>query len=99
MAEDQPPLTPQQKKALSYAKDRRYTYGQNAKAARRRIPLHRAQDIRAARHNDKVAVVTGDLDGVAPQPPRRWWKKAVDEALGKVVAWKRGWRKDLNEKK
>jgi hypothetical protein len=97
MADEKRSLTPQEKKAHSYAKDRRNTYGQNAKATRRLIPLHKARDIRAARHGDKIAVEQGaEDDAVKPQPPRRWWKKSADAALGKVVTWKRVWRADVN---
>ncbi|MFM2389315.1 MAG: hypothetical protein RLZZ437_870 [Pseudomonadota bacterium] len=99
MATEKPPLTPQEKKALSYSKDRRNTYGQNAKAARRRIPLRKAAAIRAARHGDKVAIATAEVDEVALLPPRRgWWKKSPDEALGKVLARKRAWRDALNKR-
>jgi hypothetical protein len=42
-------MTPQQKKQLSYAKDRRNTYGENSKSSRKNIPLSKALDIRAER--------------------------------------------------
>ncbi|MDE2140808.1 MAG: hypothetical protein KGL74_03670 [Elusimicrobia bacterium] len=43
-------LTPQQKKVLSYKRDRRNAYGQNAKASRKAIPLRKASARRAYRH-------------------------------------------------
>lgn len=43
--------TPQEKKSLSYQKDRRNTYGENSKASRKDIPLSKALAIRAERHS------------------------------------------------
>jgi hypothetical protein len=43
-------LSPQQKKALSYERDRRNAYGQNAKASRAAIPKRKASARRAYRH-------------------------------------------------
>jgi hypothetical protein len=43
-------LTPQTKKALSYERDRRNAYGQNAKASRKAIPRRKASARRAYRH-------------------------------------------------
>ncbi len=42
--------TPQEKKRLSYAKDRRYTFGENNKASRKGIPVAKARANRAVRH-------------------------------------------------
>ena len=39
--------TPQQKKRESYEKDRRNTYGENAKASCKLIPIRKAGDRRA----------------------------------------------------
>jgi hypothetical protein len=41
-----PPQSPQDKKALSYAKDRRNGYGENAKASRKAIPRRKALENR-----------------------------------------------------
>lgn len=41
-----PPKTPQDKKALSYAKDRRNTYGENDKSSRKAIPARKAGESR-----------------------------------------------------
>ena len=43
-------LTPQEKKALSYARDRRNVYGEAPHAARKSIPLQKAKRNRANRH-------------------------------------------------
>jgi hypothetical protein len=84
MADDPKVLTPQEKKALSYAKDRRNTYGQNDKAARKAIPLNKALCHRAARRMDRVAVEQG-VEDVPPAPPKAPWKKSADTPLGAVV--------------
>jgi hypothetical protein len=84
MGDDPKVLTPQQKKALSYANDRRNTYGQNDKAARKAIPLNKALGHRAARHADKVALEQG-VDDAPPTPPKPTWKKSADTPLGEVV--------------
>ena len=88
-------MTPQQKKQLSYAKDRRNTYGENSKSSRKNIPLLKALDIRSQRHaQDSVlakAVVATNIDQMdvventmrATKP--RQWRKWPDEALGEVL--------------
>lgn len=47
------PKTPQQKKALSYAKDRRNVYGENDKASRKAIPKRKAEQNRQVRRKAK----------------------------------------------
>ncbi|WP_433660453.1 hypothetical protein ACQPW1_47295 [Nocardia sp. CA-128927] len=42
--------SPQEKKQLSYAKDRRNSYGENDKASRKNLPRKRARVHRANRH-------------------------------------------------
>jgi hypothetical protein len=88
--------TPQQKKAQSYKKDRRSTYGNNAKAARSAVPArkrHRSQAERrlakqelggaaAARDESRVDAM---VDKVA-QKRRKAWQKWPDERLGDVLA-------------
>jgi hypothetical protein len=44
--------TPQQKKALSYAKDQRNTFGQNDKASRKSIRRNKRMPNRADRHRE-----------------------------------------------
>jgi len=87
--------TPQEKKRLSYAKDRRNRYGEHAKSSRRSIRrkrerAHRAnrrgagQDLRAV-----IARVDEELAVHAEQTMlgRRWkvFQKAPDTPLGEVV--------------
>lgn len=89
--------SPQEKKALSYANDRRNTYGQNNKAARKLIPLRKAQDSRQDRRKvaqglsviTKVAEEVADLiESSALHDVHRigGWKKSSDASLEEVVA-------------
>jgi hypothetical protein len=87
--------TPQQKKHLSYAKDRRNTYGENSKSSRKNIPLSKALDIRAERHaqdqllakvttSSNIDELVGIETSVKSVKPRQW-KKLPDEPLGIVL--------------
>lgn len=88
---------PQEKKALSYAKDRRNAYGENDKAARKLIPLRKAQESRQVRRKvTQELTMLPALDEEAAdliessvrQDVHRigGWRKAADEALGRIVA-------------
>jgi hypothetical protein len=87
--------TPQEKKAESYAKDRRSTYGNNAKAARNAVPKRKRTRAQAERRIAKQELggaaaaedenrVDGMLDRVA-QKRRKAWVKWPDEPLGDVL--------------
>jgi len=88
-------LTPQEKKALSYEKDRRNTYGQNDKASRNSIPKRKAEVNRAYRKgiSDALKVVPGPIDleraeeveQIARSAKRNDWRKSPDRPLGEVV--------------
>jgi hypothetical protein len=87
--------TPQEKKRLSYAKDRRNTYRENSKASRKSIPLSKARAIRRERHaqdhalavaldvvdSDAMAAVENTVRATAP----RTWRKDPDTPLGDVL--------------
>ena len=91
-------MTPQQKKQLSYAKDRRNTYGENNKSSRKNIPLSKALDIRSERRAQDSALakamVATEMDQLhaaentmrAIKP--RQWRKSPDEPLGQVLTLK-----------
>ena len=90
------PRTPQEKKALSLAHDRRNTYGNNQKAARKAIPLRKALENRKVRHKNNQAISQAvQLDEVAldlVESSARHdvhrlggWTKEADESLGVVV--------------
>ena len=85
--------TPQEKKALSYAKDRRNLYGENAKASRKAIPLRKRLVNRANRHQfqQSLAAATDvpdpevvEVRALGKRPKR--WTKWPDNPLGEVVA-------------
>ena len=89
--------SPQERKALSYARDCRNAYGENDKASRKLIPLRKAQESRQDRR--KIAQELGSLppleeevadliEGSARHDMARvgGWKKASDRPLGKAVA-------------
>ena len=89
--------SPQDKKALSYANDRRNTYGENSKASRKAIPLRKAKESRHDRRKvtqglaviSRVAEEEADLiESSARHDVHRigGWRKSADEPLGKVVA-------------
>lgn len=91
-----PPKTPQEKKALSLAKDRRNTYGNNQKAARKAIPLRKALENQRVRHKDnQVISCSFHLDeaarDLAESSARHGvnrlggWTKSADEPLGTVI--------------
>jgi hypothetical protein len=89
------PKTPQEKKRLSYEKDRRNTYGENNKSSRKNIPLAKARANRTERHKQDqvltraVGVESSDtLDAVenlvrGTEP--RYWRKGSDTPLGEVL--------------
>jgi hypothetical protein len=88
--------TPQEKKSLSLAKDRRNVYGEAPHGARKSIPLRKKLRNRANRHNQESQLPSGpvplDADeadeiessilGKAP----RVWNKIPDAPLSGVVA-------------
>lgn len=87
--------TPQQKKELSYAKDRRNTYGANDKASRKSIPKRKASVNKAYRQevdsvlrqaeNLRNLDETLDIGDKVRSVGRREWKKWPDAPLGEVV--------------
>lgn len=87
--------TPQEKKALSYAKDCRNTYGESDKGSRKSIKQNKAFPTRAFRKNIndilQGAIGAVDLeqseviDIKAKGVRRRKWKKYPDTPLGEVV--------------
>jgi hypothetical protein len=89
--------SPQVKKALSYKKDRRNTYGENAKASRKGIPRKKRRQARAERRLAHEAFPPGatsiDLERIDDVEARRllkrrkaWVLKFPDEPLGEVLA-------------
>lgn len=91
-------MDPQQKKQLSYKKDRRNTYGENSKSSRKNIPLSKALGLRAERRAQESALAkaTAEKDGdrldaienVVRSTKPRVWRKQPDDPLGKVLTFK-----------
>jgi hypothetical protein len=100
--------TPQEKKKLSYEHDTRNVYGNSPQAARKAIPLRKAQRNRANRHlaNQEVAVqspqpsenVAEKIEAQLNLKARKVWRKDPDAPLGKVVAEKSRTRKIMRER-
>src|SRR5687768_12033325 len=89
------PKSPQEKKALSYAKDRRNAYGENDKASRDAIRKRKAGVNRVYRRrvNEVLEQISPDVDietaevsdGDVKNISRPFWKKSPDKPLGEVV--------------
>jgi len=91
--------TPQQKKELSLERDRRNTYGENAKASRNSIPKSKQRSRQSERRSAKVPLqavrgaVTEEIaenSGIesrldAIEKRRRAFKKRPDQPLGLVL--------------
>lgn len=86
---------PQEKKILSYERDRRNCYGESPHAARKAIPLHKALRNRANRHfqNQKLTLPAQTLDQDMADAIESWiyhraphsWNKFPDAPLREVV--------------
>lgn len=86
--------SPQEKKALSYVRDRRNDYGENDKASRAGIPRARARSHRLVRRADREALrdVEAALETVPLKRAKPAWKKTPDIALGLMLR-RRRWRR------
>ena len=98
------PKSPQEKKRLSLQKDRRNTYGENAKSSRKNIPKSKALSHRKVRHAAKDAIghlvkSSGAKAEIMestltkPRLQKGRWHKSPDTPLGLVVKRKITWRK------
>ena len=85
--------SPQEKKSLSYARDRRNTYGEHSKGSRKSIPLRKRIRARARRRAEDGALrrdsKLADRDQMAAivkhKPTASRWQKFPDEPLGSVL--------------
>lgn len=88
-------LTPQEKKRLSYAKDRRNNYGENDKSSRKNIRRNKRAPHRANRHHahqvlgEAAGALAVDAADTAEQrllaKRPKSWKKWPDMPLGDFV--------------
>lgn len=78
---------PQEKKDLSYKKDRRNTYGENDKSSRKNIPRSKAQGNKKLRRVDKMDWVEEPDKAMDEfnKGKQVWWKKYADTPLGEVL--------------
>ena len=101
--------SPQEKKALSYAKDRRNTYGENDKASRKLIPLRKAMENRQDRRKvaQEVALLPNLEEAAADLLESSvrhdmhrvgGWRKGADQPLGKIVTWAKEARESRAER-
>ncbi|MDX8055380.1 hypothetical protein SK571_38910 [Lentzea sp. BCCO 10_0798] len=89
--------SPQEKKALSYARDARNSYGQNDKASRKAIARRKRVNVRADRRREHVVLVQGFPDDIESELkrerlPSKRWRKFADAPLADVVTDKLRWR-------
>jgi hypothetical protein len=89
--------SPQEKKRLSYSKDRRNTYGENDKSSRKNIARNKRNRHRSERHREQqqLSAALGPVDEVVEEGlderltrARRGsrWSKFPDTQLGLYVA-------------
>ncbi|SFR27590.1 hypothetical protein SAMN04488564_111123 [Lentzea waywayandensis] len=83
--------SPQEKKALSYAKDHRNSYGENDKSSRKNIQRNKRNRERANRRRDHQVLVAAQPDDIESEIKRRrpkgsWWRKWSDSPLAEIVA-------------
>jgi hypothetical protein len=88
--------TPQEKKRLSYERDRRNCYGEAPHAARKSIPLRKALRNRANRHSQNQQLsyhgpapdenLADELESRIHHRMPKEWEKHRDAQLGEVVA-------------
>jgi hypothetical protein len=84
--------TPQEKKRLSYERDRRNCYGNNDKAARVAVPRRKREVNRRYRRGVTAAIASTDpsvMDVTVKAVKRPRWRKQADTPLGEVVRFQR----------
>ena len=90
------PTSPQEKKALSYARDRRPAYGESDKGARKTEPRRKAIETRQDRRKtdqalaaipalDEAAMDAAESDARHATNRVGGWRKVPDLALGEYV--------------
>ncbi|MFI6307700.1 tyrosine-type recombinase/integrase [Amycolatopsis thailandensis] len=99
--------SPQEKKRLSYAKDRRERHGENDKSSRKNIPRHKRRVNRAKRHReqqvlngargsvDVESAATAEESLLKTRPER--WQKSAGATLGTLVQHKLAMKSERTE--
>jgi hypothetical protein len=85
--------SPPEKKALSYARDRRNAYGENSKSSRKSVATRKALVNRANRAIARTALATAKWDAEGAESKllrkrRKRWAKAPNEPLASAVVHK-----------
>ena len=89
--------SPQDKKRVSYERDRRNDYGENAKSSRKNIPRSKAFARRRERHEQNQATrgIAGGTESdtlgaeiAATTPQKRWFRKFPDTPLGEYIKYR-----------
>lgn len=98
--------SPQDKKQLSYERDRRNVYGENDKSSRKAIPFRKRAVNKANRHVDHQILLsaTGVRDLAADELTddrvhgrrRKRWRKQPDQPLGEILDCKRARKQGLD---
>lgn len=101
------PRTPQQKKALSLARDRRNSYGERGANSRFAIARHKAKDLRRIRRLENAPLasrtltaaddVLAEVQLLTVSHPPRSWKKCPDRSLANSIKGKLGRRAAIAE--
>ena len=91
--------SPQEKKRLSLAKDRRDAYGGYNKTSRTAIPLRKAIESRRFRRALKADLINPDEPARAPRVQKAGWRKLPDSPLEEVITIKRDKRVALTNRK
>lgn len=99
--------TPQEKKRLSYEKDRRNTYGESPHGARKSIPQRKAFRNRANRHRQDLALrqlpaplddeVADRIETEVFHYAPKFWQKYPDRPLRVVIERKLAGRRRFQE--
>lgn len=80
------PKSPQEKKALSYAKDRRNGYGENDKSSRKAIPARKAEANRKVR---RKARQTADVLDFCDEETAALAESSLRHDLERLGGWKK----------
>lgn len=81
-----PTKTPQEKKALSYAKDRRNVFRENDKASRKAIPARKAGESRKVRRKARQSL---EAFGLADEATADVVESLLRQDLERVGGWKK----------
>jgi hypothetical protein len=84
-------MTPQEKKALSYERDRRNLYGEHDKSSRRNIRRNKRFPNRANRHRARQAFKGAEVERAEERLSGRRdqrWRKCGDATLKDAVAYR-----------